>query len=113
MEWSWDDAVRGDGERGECSVEESSACVDEMLQDGKDVRKGSRVASEGSEGGLRQRAEVVIIILPSIHEQCCELLCLLVIQIGDSQLRQPVAASLPPPAAATEHTGQTRSERGQ
>jgi hypothetical protein len=73
------------------TIEESSASVDGVLQDGEDVREGSRIACERSERGLRQRAEISVVILPSIHKKGSKLLCLLFIQIGDSQLRQPIS----------------------
>ena len=62
-----------------------------MLEHCKDMREGRRVTSEGSERVFFQCIEIIVVILSSIHEQCCELLCLLLIQISDSHLRQPIA----------------------
>ena len=56
------------------AVQESSACVDEVLQDGKDVREGSRVASEWSEIRRSERVHVFPIIIAGVHQQCCEVL---------------------------------------
>jgi hypothetical protein len=73
------------------AIEEGTASVDEMLQQGEDVREGSRVTGEWSERGLLQSVEICVVVLSSIHEQRCKLLCLIRRQVSDTQLRQAVA----------------------
>ena len=56
------------------AVEEGVACVDEMLQNGEDMREGSGVTGEGSEGGCCQLVHVLPIVLTSVDDQWCEVL---------------------------------------
>ena len=81
-------------------------CVDEMLQDGKDVREGSGGASEGSKGGCRQLVHVLPMVAASVNYQWSEVLHVLD-GISDAQLGQRLLLPIPP-SAVTAHREEGR-----